>query len=107
MTKIFSFDERNRMSTQNGVPCDRRTRHAAAYDQNIKRLILKPLQLAFHGLPTEEVTAMLSGNAARVYGFDVAALTPLAQKYGPRVEVVAQPLAAIPEGVTSPAFFRK
>ena len=65
------------------------------------------LQLAFHGVPTEEVTAMLSGNAARVYGFDVAALTPLAQKYGPRVEVVAQPLAAIPEGVTSPAFFRK
>ena len=65
------------------------------------------LQLAFHGVDRAEVAAMLGGNAAELYGFDMALLAPLAARCGPAVDVVAQPLSSIPEGVTSPAFFRK
>jgi predicted TIM-barrel fold metal-dependent hydrolase len=38
---------------------------------------------AFQGVPEPELSRMLGGNAARVYGFDVAALTPLAERIGP------------------------
>ena len=37
----------------------------------------------FRGLPHDEVAAMLGGNAARVYGFDVEKLLPLAARIGP------------------------
>jgi predicted TIM-barrel fold metal-dependent hydrolase len=38
---------------------------------------------SFAGVPHEETAAMLAGNAARVYGFDLAALAPLAARVGP------------------------
>jgi hypothetical protein len=38
---------------------------------------------AFRGLPEDEIAAMLGGNAARVYGFDVEKLAPLAARIGP------------------------
>lgn len=38
---------------------------------------------AFHGVPETELAAMLGGNAARLYGFDVNALTPLVKRIGP------------------------
>jgi predicted TIM-barrel fold metal-dependent hydrolase len=38
---------------------------------------------AFHGVPDAELAAMLGGNAARVYGFDVEKLAPLAARIGP------------------------
>jgi predicted TIM-barrel fold metal-dependent hydrolase len=37
----------------------------------------------FRGLPEPEVAAMLGGNAARVYGFDVGKLAPLVARIGP------------------------
>jgi len=37
----------------------------------------------FAGLPEDEIAAMLGGNAARVYGFDVEKLAPLAARIGP------------------------
>jgi len=37
----------------------------------------------FRGLPPAELEAMLSGNAARVYGFDVEKLAPIAARIGP------------------------
>ena len=43
------------------------------------------IQLSFQGVPHDEVAAMLGANAARVYGFDLDALRPLAQEFGPRV----------------------
>lgn len=64
------------------------------------------LQLAFHGLARAEVAAMVGGNAAKLYGFDLEALNPIADRIGPEVATVAQPLSSVPEGVTSPAFFR-
>ena len=40
---------------------------------------------------------MLAGNAAELYGFDLDALAPLAQKFGPTVGEIAQPLTELPE----------
>jgi hypothetical protein len=40
-----------------------------------------------------EVQLMLADNCASVYGFDLDALRPLAEKVGPRVTDVAEPLA--------------
>ncbi len=37
----------------------------------------------FHGLPEAEVAAMLGGNAARLYGFDVEKLAPIVARVGP------------------------
>ena len=51
--------------------------------------------------------AMVGGNAARVYGFDLDALAPVAARVGPLVEEVAQPLPVgdIPdEALRCPAF---
>ena len=35
------------------------------------------------GLPEHEIEAILGGNAAAFYGFDIEALTPLADRIGP------------------------
>lgn len=41
------------------------------------------LRDAFHDIPREETARILGGNAAEFYGFDVAALRPLADRIGP------------------------
>jgi predicted TIM-barrel fold metal-dependent hydrolase len=38
----------------------------------------------FRGIPEADLTAMLGGNALRVYGFDEGKLAPLAARIGPR-----------------------
>ncbi len=50
------------------------------------------LRQAYGGFPAAEVTRMLSGNAAALYGFDLDALAPIAARVGPRVDDVAVPL---------------
>jgi predicted TIM-barrel fold metal-dependent hydrolase len=65
------------------------------------------LRLAFAGVPTDEVRAMVGGNAADVYGFDLTALAPLAAQHGPNPAEVAVPLAPtdIPDdALRCPAF---
>ncbi len=37
----------------------------------------------FHGIPEAEIEAMIGGNAAEFYGFDLAKLNPLAERIGP------------------------
>jgi predicted TIM-barrel fold metal-dependent hydrolase len=52
------------------------------------------LKATFGGVPAEEVRQMLGGVAADVYGFDLDALTPVAERIGPRLaDVHAQPAA--------------
>ncbi len=63
------------------------------------------LRRTFAGWTPEELQPVLSGTAARVYGFDLDALRPLADRYGPTVEELATPLAALPDN-QSPAFSR-
>ena len=65
------------------------------------------LRLAFAGVPESEVRAMVGENAARLYGFDLAALAPLAAKFGPSPSEVAVPFAPadIPlDALRCPAF---
>jgi predicted TIM-barrel fold metal-dependent hydrolase len=50
------------------------------------------LRLAFAGVDPDEVVAMVGGNAAAVYGFDLAALAPVAARIGPTVAEVAVPV---------------
>ena len=47
------------------------------------------LRLAFAECRPDEVPAMVGGNAARVYGFDLDALAPIAARVGPIVDEVA------------------
>ena len=47
---------------------------------------------------------MVGGNAAAVYGFDLDALAPVAERVGPTIEQTFQPLDAIPADTLSMAF---
>jgi predicted TIM-barrel fold metal-dependent hydrolase len=65
------------------------------------------LRLAFAGVDPAEVQAMVGGNAAALYGFDLDALAPVAARVGPAVDEVAVPLPPdeIPdEAARCPAF---
>ena len=51
-----------------------------------------------------EVRMMLGENAAKLYGFDLAALRPLAERAGITRELVATPLDEIPADSMCPTF---
>jgi hypothetical protein len=54
-----------------------------------------------HHLPEDELRKILGENAAKLYGFDMDALAPLAARYGPTVDEVRQPLEQLPENPNS------
>jgi predicted TIM-barrel fold metal-dependent hydrolase len=62
------------------------------------------LRHTFAGIDPEEVAPMVGLNAAKVYGFDVEMLTPVAAKVGPRVDEVQVTLETIPPDSRSIAF---
>jgi predicted TIM-barrel fold metal-dependent hydrolase len=62
------------------------------------------LRHTFAGVDPTEVAAMVGGNAAKVYGFDVAALGAVAASVGPHIDEVAAPLDRIPADSVSIAF---
>jgi predicted TIM-barrel fold metal-dependent hydrolase len=49
-------------------------------------------------LPPEQIQQILAENAAKLYNFDLDALRPAADQFGPTVAEVAQPLTKLPEG---------
>jgi hypothetical protein len=53
---------------------------------------LAALRGSFAGVDHGEVAAMLGGNAAALYGFDLEALAPIAATVGPAVAEVDVPL---------------
>lgn len=57
------------------------------------------LRLTFAGVPEDEIQQIVGLNAARVYGFDVEALAPVAARIGPAKAEIAEPLdyAEVPE----------
>jgi predicted TIM-barrel fold metal-dependent hydrolase len=59
------------------------------------------LRLSFAGVQPDEIRAMVGGNAAALYGFDLAALAPIAATVGPTVDELALPLS--PEQIPSAA----
>jgi predicted TIM-barrel fold metal-dependent hydrolase len=44
---------------------------------------------AFKGIPEYETRAMLGGNAAEVFGFDIDALAPITERVGPEIAILA------------------
>lgn len=56
------------------------------------------LRRCYADLPAGEVQMMVGDNAARVYGFDLDRLAPLAARIGPRIQDVMEPLTEIPPG---------
>ncbi|MFG3255477.1 amidohydrolase family protein [Streptomyces sp. NPDC048172] len=74
------------------------------HDEGTQPYSREGLRIAYAGLPRDEVAAMVGGNAARVYGFDTALLDPVAARVGPTAEEIAEPLTAVPEDASSPAF---
>ena len=55
------------------------------------------LRQLFHDTDPTTLQQILAGSAAELYGFDLDALAPLAEKVGPTVAELAQPLEALPE----------
>ena len=55
------------------------------------------LRQQFHDWDPGDLQQVLARTAAEVYDFDLAALKPLADHYGPTVGEIAQPLAELPE----------
>ena len=64
------------------------------------------LRHAFSDWDRDELQTLLAGTAARVYGFDLEALAPIAADVGPTHAEVTVPLDRIPADATSPAFLR-
>jgi predicted TIM-barrel fold metal-dependent hydrolase len=65
------------------------------------------LRIAFAGVDEAEVRAMVGGNAAALYGFDLDALAPVAARVGPSSDELATPLAlddVPPDAAKCPAF---
>jgi predicted TIM-barrel fold metal-dependent hydrolase len=55
------------------------------------------LRQRFHDVPADELQMVLADNAAALYGFDLDALRPIAEKVGPTVGELAEPLTELPE----------
>jgi predicted TIM-barrel fold metal-dependent hydrolase len=105
-----------------GASFVRRAEVAARYEVGVDRIMWgsdyphkeasspysrEAIALAFAGVPREETVRMLSGNAAWLYGFDLASLQPIADRIGPRVDDVfaGLPPRAVPrEANMCPAF---
>jgi predicted TIM-barrel fold metal-dependent hydrolase len=55
------------------------------------------IRQVFHDWTAEDLTQILTTNVAKLYNFDVPALQPLTDKFGPTHGELAQPLTEIPE----------
>jgi hypothetical protein len=62
------------------------------HDEGTHPYSIERIRYAFHDVPPEATYAMLTGNAAELYGFEVEKLVPLANEVGPTVEEVQTPL---------------
>ena len=67
------------------------------HDEGTAPYTREHLRQLFHDTPTDKLRAFLGGNAAKLYGFDLAKLAPLAEKHGPTVEELKVPLDQLPE----------
>jgi predicted TIM-barrel fold metal-dependent hydrolase len=67
------------------------------HDEGTAPYTREHLRQLFHDTDPVELQQLLAGNAARVYGFDLDRLAPLAAKAGPTVEEIATPLDRLPD----------
>lgn len=55
------------------------------------------LRQLFHDWSEADLGRFLSGEAAKIYDFDLGALAPLAEEWGPTADEIRQPLEALPD----------
>ena len=67
------------------------------HDEGTYPFTRETLRVVFEGYPESELRAVLAGNAAALYGFDLDALDPFAERFGPLVSEIGQPLTTMPE----------
>jgi hypothetical protein len=67
------------------------------HDEGTPPFSKEHLRQVFHGAGEAEMRRILAENAAKLYGFDLDKLAPLAEQYGPTVEELASPLDALPD----------
>jgi hypothetical protein len=71
------------------------------HDEGTNPYTREHLRQIFAEVGEDELRVILAGNAAKLYDFDLDALAPLAEKYGPTVAEVAEPLRALPDNPNS------
>jgi predicted TIM-barrel fold metal-dependent hydrolase len=67
------------------------------HDEGTHPFTREHLRQVFSDTPPDELQRILAGNAAEVFDFDLDALQPEADRYGPTVAELAQPLTELPE----------
>ena len=67
------------------------------HDEGTGPFTREHLRQVFSDTAPERLREILAGNAAKLYGFDLAKLAPLVEKVGPAVDEIAQPLTELPE----------
>jgi predicted TIM-barrel fold metal-dependent hydrolase len=67
------------------------------HDEGTSPYTKEHLRQVFSAVGEDELRRLLGGNAAKLYDFDMAKLAPLAEKYGPSVAEVAEPLTQLPD----------
>ncbi|MBM3674871.1 MAG: amidohydrolase [Actinobacteria bacterium] len=67
------------------------------HDEGTAPFTREHLRQLFCDADPSELRQLLSGNAARLYGFDLDVLAPIAARVGPTVEEIAQPLLELPD----------
>jgi predicted TIM-barrel fold metal-dependent hydrolase len=66
------------------------------HDEGTPPYTREALRQVFHEVGEDDLRRILAGNAAKLYDFDLAALAPLAERYGPTVEEIGRPLDELP-----------
>ncbi len=66
------------------------------HDEGTYPFTREHLRALFHDRNPDELQAILAGNAAKLYEFDLDALAPLAAQHGPTVDDLRRPLTEMP-----------
>jgi predicted TIM-barrel fold metal-dependent hydrolase len=98
----ISFPSRADIAARDFLPADR-VMWGSDYphDEGTGPFSREHLRQVMHDLDEPTKRAILGENAAKLYGFDLDALAPLAAQYGPTVEELSQPLTELPENANS------
>jgi predicted TIM-barrel fold metal-dependent hydrolase len=66
------------------------------HDEGTHPFTREHLRQLFSAFPEKELRAVLGGNCAELYGFDLDKLAPIAERVGPGVDELATPLDSLP-----------
>ena len=67
------------------------------HDEGTAPFTREHLRQLFHSWPQSRMRQFLAQTASRTFGFDLDALQPLADRYGPTVDEISVPLVELPE----------